>query len=65
MDVPKIVSAAGCTVAARGKTFDAEATSDNVPGTPGLYVGRSSGRLQLVPSNDEASVVAAIKHALA
>jgi protein-disulfide isomerase len=65
MDVPKLVDAAGSSaVSARGKTFDAEASADNVPGTPGLYVGRSGGRLQLVPSNDEATVVAAIKRAL-
>jgi protein-disulfide isomerase len=66
MDVPKLVDAAGSSaVSARGNTFDAEATADAVPGTPGLYVGRSGGRLQLVPSNDAATVVAAIKQALA
>jgi protein-disulfide isomerase len=65
MDVPKLVDAAGSSaVAARGKTFDAEASADNVPGTPGLYVGRSGGQLQLVASNDAASVLAAITHAL-
>jgi len=66
MDVPKLVDAADSSaVAARGKTFDADASTDNVPGTPALYVGRSGGRLRQVPSNDEASVAAAIKAALA
>jgi protein-disulfide isomerase len=65
MDVPKLASAAGSSaVAARGKTFDAQASADNVPGTPALYVGRSGGRLQEVLSNDEATVVAAIRRAL-
>ena len=66
IDVPKLVDAAGSSaVAARGKTFDTEAGVDNVPGTPALYVGRSGGRLQQVPSNDETTVAAAIEHALA
>jgi hypothetical protein len=65
MDVPKLVSAAGSSaVAARTKTFATEASADNVPGTPGLYVGRSGGQLQLVPSNDETTVVAAIQRAV-
>jgi protein-disulfide isomerase len=66
MDVAKLVDAAGSSaVAARGKTFDADASTDNVPGTPALYVGRSGGQLQQVPSNDGATVVAAIEAALA
>lgn len=65
MDVPKLAAAAGSSaVAARGKTFDSEATADAVPGTPALYVGRSGGQLAQVPSNDEATVVAAIGRAL-
>ena len=65
IDVPKLVDAAGSSaVAARGKTFDAEATADAVPGTPALYAGPSGGRLQQVPSNDEATAVAAIERAL-
>jgi protein-disulfide isomerase len=65
MDVPKLASAAGSSaVAARGKTFDAAATADAVPGTPALYVGRSGGTLQQVTPNDEATVVAAIERAL-
>jgi protein-disulfide isomerase len=65
MDVPKLVDAAGSSaVAARSKTFDAEASADNVPGTPGLYVGRSGGKLEFVPSNDATTVLAAIRHAL-
>jgi protein-disulfide isomerase len=66
MDVPKLVDAAGSSaVSARAKTFDSEATTDAVPGTPALYVGRSDGTLQQIPSNDEATVLAAIRRALA
>lgn len=65
MDVPKLVDAAGSNaVSTRGKAFDADATADDVPGTPALYVGRSGGTLQQVPSNDEATVVAAIERVL-
>jgi protein-disulfide isomerase len=65
MNVSKLAAAAGTsTVAARGKTFDSEATADAVPGTPALYVGRAGKQLQQVQSNDEATVIAAIEHAL-
>jgi protein-disulfide isomerase len=65
MDVPKLAADAGSSaVGARARTFDSEATADQVPGTPGLYVGRSGSSLQLVPSNDETTVVAAIERAL-
>jgi protein-disulfide isomerase len=65
MDVSKLVDATGSSaVAARGKTFDSEATADAVPGTPALYVGRSGGKLRQVSSNDQATVVAAIERAV-
>jgi protein-disulfide isomerase len=65
MNVPQLTSAARSSqVAARAKVFAAQASADDIPGTPAVFVGRSNGRLRYVADYSAANLSAEIRRAL-
>jgi protein-disulfide isomerase len=65
MNVNAVDDALGSSdVGDQAKQFETQANTDQIPGTPALLVGKTGGKLTLVPTHDEATVAGAIERAL-
>jgi protein-disulfide isomerase len=51
-------------IKAQDKTFDSQATADQIPGTPTIFIGRTGGKLRGLNSWDLKTISAAVKQAL-